>query len=161
MVAWARGQQWKTELANVRKAFGTVSRTKKTHNIQQLLLLLLFLELLLPRPADENPTDELLAPWGLNEPAICSILCVLFCFVNFLNVYLFLKERETEHDRGRGRERGRHRIRNRLQPSAQSLTWGSNSRTARSWPGWSRTLNRLRHPGAPKRTFLKKEKKTA
>ena len=31
------------------------------------------------------------------------------------NVYLFLGQRETEHERGRGRERGRHRIRNRIQ----------------------------------------------
>ena len=52
----------------------------------------------------------------------------------FFNVYLFLGQRETEHERGRGRERGRQ---NRKQapgsePSAQSPTWGSNSRTARS-----------------------------
>ena len=40
------------------------------------------------------------------------------------------------------------------EPSAQSPTRGSNSRTARSWPGWSRTLNRLRHPGAPLFYFL-------
>ena len=31
------------------------------------------------------------------------------------NVYLFLGQRETEHEQGRGRERGRHRIGNRLQ----------------------------------------------
>ena len=37
-------------------------------------------------------------------------------FLNFFfNVYLFLGQRETEHERGRGRERGRHRIGNRLQ----------------------------------------------
>ena len=41
------------------------------------------------------------------------------------------------------------------EPSAQSPTQGSNSRTARSWPGWSRTLNRLRHPGAPKNACSK------
>ena len=41
------------------------------------------------------------------------------------------------------------------EPSAQSLTRGSNSRTARSWPGWSQTLNRLRHPGAPTLLFSK------
>ena len=28
----------------------------------------------------------------------------------FFNVYLFLGQRETEHEWGRGRERGRHRI---------------------------------------------------
>ena len=33
----------------------------------------------------------------------------------FFNVYLFLGQRETEHERGRGRERGRHRMGNRLQ----------------------------------------------
>ena len=33
--------------------------------------------------------------------------------------------------------------------SAQSLMRGWNSRTANSRPGRSRTLNRLRHPGAP------------
>ena len=33
----------------------------------------------------------------------------------FFNVYLFLRQRETEHEWGRGRERGRHRIRSRLQ----------------------------------------------
>ena len=37
----------------------------------------------------------------------------LFFFSNVF--YLFLGQRETEHERGRGRERGRHRIRNRLQ----------------------------------------------
>ena len=40
------------------------------------------------------------------------------------------------------------------EPSAHSLTRGSNSRTARSWPGWSRTLNRLRHPGAPRKLSI-------
>ena len=37
--------------------------------------------------------------------------------------------------------------------SAQNLTRGSNSWTVRSWPGLSRTLNRLRHPGAPQIPF--------
>ena len=42
----------------------------------------------------------------------------------FFNVYLFLGQRETEHERGRGRERGRHRIGNRLQaPSHQPRAW--------------------------------------
>ena len=38
-----------------------------------------------------------------------------FILFFFFNVYLFLGQRETEHERARGRERGRHRIRNRLQ----------------------------------------------
>ena len=38
------------------------------------------------------------------------------CFnIFFFNVYLFVGQRETEHERGWGRERGRHRIGNRLQ----------------------------------------------
>ena len=47
----------------------------------------------------------------------------LFSF--FFNVfYLFLGQRETEHERGRGRERGRRRIGNRLQaPSHQPRAW--------------------------------------
>ena len=39
-----------------------------------------------------------------------------FCFFNFFsNVYLFLGQRNTEHEQGRGKERGRHRIGNRVQ----------------------------------------------
>ena len=38
-----------------------------------------------------------------------------FFFIFFQRFYLFLGQRETEHERGRGRERGRHRIGNRLQ----------------------------------------------
>ena len=35
-------------------------------------------------------------------------------------MFLFLRQRETEHEQGRGRERGRHRIQSRLQaPSCQ------------------------------------------
>ena len=40
---------------------------------------------------------------------------LFFFFNSFFNVYLFLGQRETEHERGRGRERGSHRIGNRLQ----------------------------------------------
>ena len=41
-------------------------------------------------------------------------------FYFFFNVYLFLGQRETEHEQARGRERGRHRIGSRLQaPSHQ------------------------------------------
>ena len=61
----------------------------------------------------------------------------------------------TERDRAWTGEGQREReTQNRKQapgsePSAQSLMGGSNSWTARSWPGWSRTPNRLRHLGAP------------
>ena len=49
-----------------------------------------------------------------------SLLILFFFFINFFNVYLFLRQGEAEHERGRVRERGRHRIGNRLQaPSHQ------------------------------------------
>ena len=42
----------------------------------------------------------------------------------FFNVYLFLGQRDTEHEQGRGKERGRHRIGNRLQAlSHQPRAW--------------------------------------
>ena len=66
--------------------------------------------------------------------------------------YLFLRQRETEHEQGRGRERGRHRIWSRLQaPSCQHRD-RHGARTHRPWDhdlSRSRTLNRLSHPGAP------------
>ena len=48
--------------------------------------------------------------WGGVGVTILNIiiLSVLFFFlIFFFNVYLFLGQRETEHERGRGRERGR------------------------------------------------------
>ena len=77
----------------------------------------------------------------------------LFFFFNFFSTFLFIFG--TERDRAltgegqRERETQKRKQAPGSEPSAQSLTRGSNSRTARSWPGWSRTLNRLRHPGAP------------
>ena len=52
----------------------------------------------------------------------------------FLNVYLFLGERETELEHGQGRERRRQNLKQAPGPelSAQSPTWGSNSQTVRS-----------------------------
>ena len=41
------------------------------------------------------------------------------------------------------------------QLSAQSPTWGSNSRTKRLWPGQSWTLNQVSHPGAPETAHFK------
>ena len=72
-----------------------------------------------------------------------------------------MRQRETERDRawmGEGqRERGRHRIQNRLQAlSCQHRAW-RGARTHESWDhglSWSRTLNRLSHPGAPWPTYL-------
>ena len=53
----------------------------------------------------------------------------------FLFIFETERERERDCEWGRGRERDRHRIQSRLlgsELSAQSLTWGSNSRTTRS-----------------------------
>ena len=60
-----------------------------------------------------------------------------FFLIFFFNVYLFLGQRETEHEWGRGRERGRHRIGNRLQAlSCQPRAW----RGARTHGPWDRDL---------------------
>ena len=50
--------------------------------------------------------------WELPISRLMGCLCSI---IFFFNVYLFLGQRETEHERGRGRERGRHRIGSRLQ----------------------------------------------
>ena len=103
-----------------------------------------------------------------------SILSMYFFFAKFDNYFFFnfffnvLFIFGTERDRAwtgvgqRERETQNRKQAPGSEPSAQSLTRGSNSRTARSWPGWtarswpgwSRTLNRLRHPGAPNNYFL-------
>ena len=84
-------------------------------------------------------------------------LSFFFFFLIFFSptfIYFWDRERQSMNG-GRGGERGRHRTGNRLQAlSVWRSTRGSNSRTARSWPGWSRTLNRLRHPGAPWQAFF-------
>ena len=73
--------------------------------------------------------------WGRGFSLLCSLLVCLFIFLFIYFFNLFLGQRETEHERGEGqRER---ETQNRKQapgsePSAQSLTRGSNSRTARS-----------------------------
>ena len=52
----------------------------------------------------------------------------------FSNAYLFLRQRETEHERGRVRETETQNLKQApgSELSAQSPTRGSNSRTARS-----------------------------
>ena len=56
----------------------------------------------------------------------------LFLFL-FFNIYLFLRQRGTEHEWGRGRERKTQNLKQApgSELSAQSPTWGSNSRTKR------------------------------
>ena len=75
----------------------------------------------------------------------------IYFFKNVRCFYLFLRQRETEHEQGRVRERGRHRIRSRLQAlSCQHRAW-CGAQTHGLWDhdlSGSRTLNRLSHPGA-------------
>ena len=55
-------------------------------------------------------------------------------WIIFFNVYLFLRQRETEHEQGRVRERETQNLKQApgSELSAQSPTRGLNSRTARS-----------------------------
>ena len=104
-------------------------------------------------------------PWGKSQPIYkCpfsfhhnrpDILQLAFYLkkIFFFNVYLFLRQRETQHEQGRGRERGKHRIWSRLQAlscqhrarrGARAHGWQDRD-LSRSWP-----LNRLSHPGTPR-----------
>ena len=90
----------------------------------------------------------------------CSSLELIVVGKTFLfeNFYLFLKKRETEHEQGRGRERKRrHRIRSRLQ--APSCQHRARRRALTHEPrdhevSRRRTLNRLNHPGTPRRFLI-------
>ena len=88
----------------------------------------------------------------------CSLHHLMFYFIYFFLIffstfiYFWERDRAWTGEGQREREKQNRKQAPGSEPSAQSPTRGSNSRTARSWPGWSRTLNRLRHPGAP--TYL-------
>ena len=63
--------------------------------------------------------------------------CIISFFLNFFfNVYLFIWDRERQSMNGGGAERERETQSRKqapgFEPSAQSLTRGSNSQTARS-----------------------------
>ena len=73
-------------------------------------------------------------------------------FKKIFNVYLFLREKETEREQGRGTEKGRHRIRSRRQAQSCQHRARREARThkprdhdlSRCWmPNW------LSHPSAP------------
>ena len=66
--------------------------------------------------------------YGLSQPGALETIYIFF------NVYLFLRQRETEHEWGRVRERETQNLKQApgYELSAQSPTRGSNSRTARS-----------------------------
>ena len=72
------------------------------------------------------------------------------CFIQHLFIFGTERDRAWTGEGQRERETQNQKQAPGSEPSAQSPTRGSNPRTARSWPGWSRTLNRLRHPGAPR-----------
>ena len=55
----------------------------------------------------------------------------VFNKIFFSTFYLFLGQRETEHERERGRERGRHRIGNRLQALSHQPRARRRARTHR------------------------------
>ena len=79
-------------------------------------------------------------------------------FKFFFNVFIYFWDRERQSmSRGGAEREGDTDLKQAPGSalSAQSPTRGLNSRTASSWPGWSRTLNRLRHPGAPIVNILK------
>ena len=61
----------------------------------------------------------------------------------FFNIYLFLGQRKTEHERGRGRERGRHRIGNRLQAPSHHPRARRGARTHRPRDGDLAEVGRL------------------
>ena len=79
--------------------------------------------------------------------------------IKFLIVLMFIFERETgegraECEQGRGRERVRHRIRSRLQALSCQLGAQHGAQTHELWDrdlSQSQTLNRLGHPGAPRK----------
>ena len=83
-----------------------------------------------------------------------DFLSFLFFFFYFFNVYLFW-DRETEHEWGRVRERETQNLKQApgSELSAQSLAWGSNSWTARSWPEPKSDAPLTEPPRCPK-TFI-------
>ena len=94
--------------------------------------------------------------FDISQPHTVQSIFFFFFLIFFQRLFIF----GTEKDRAwTGEGQIERETQNRKQspgsePSAQSPTQGSNSQTTRSWPGWSRTLNRLRHPGAPLCSFL-------
>ena len=98
-----------------------------------------------------------MAPKHLSRVLKCFLLCTSErCFFFFKFIYFWDRERQSMNGGG-GRERGRHRIGSRLQalshqPRARHGAWTHGPRDHDL--SWSRTLNRLSHPGAPEVLFL-------
>ena len=85
----------------------------------------------------------------LRKNKCASALEVVLLIFNFFLMFIF--KRQREHKWGRSGERGRQNPQQApgSELSVQSLTWGSNSWTARSWPELKSAVNHLSHPGAP------------
>ena len=103
---------------------------------------------------------NILKPTDLYSLPGWIIWCVNYIFFFFFNIYSFLRQRETEHEQGKVRERGRHRIWSRLQALSCQHRARCGARIHRPWDrdlSWSRTPNRLSHPGAPNYILTKRK----
>ena len=90
-----------------------------------------------------------LSHWNLGS----DLLWPLVFFFNFLNIYLFFRDRETACKQRRGRKRGRHRIWSRLQAlNCQHRVWrGAWTHEPQNHvQSGSRALNQPSHPHAPR-----------
>ena len=105
----------------------------------------------LARQVTGNKFLQFLFAWE----SISPLLFFFNVFLIFIFFYFWDRERAWMGEGQRERETQNQKQAPSSEPSAQSLTRGSNSQTTRSWPGWSRTLNRLCHPGAPPLLFFK------
>ena len=88
--------------------------------------------------------------WLKDACRVCSSSFLFFSFLSLL-IYFFLRDsmsREGQREREWDRESKAGSVQ-----TAESLTWGSNLWTVRSWPKLKQTLNWLSHPGAPPPPF--------
>ena len=71
----------------------------------------------------------------------------------FLTFYLFLRQRETQHERGRGRERGRHRIGSRL-PALSCQHGARRGARTRELRDHNLSQSWVRNPLSPPRRYI-------
>ena len=77
----------------------------------------------------------------------------------FFNIYLFLRQRETEHEWERVGKRETQNLKQApgSERSAQSPTRGLNSRSVRSWPEPKSATQLTEPPRSPKRLVIKSQ----